>query len=374
MYVAYSKSDQTGCAAYRMENPCKFLERFAGVTTEMHMLSSIANTSVEDICVIQRQYYPEAFHIIAHKRKFGVKVVGELDDDFWSLEDDNPAKDVYHPDRIKGAEDKARSEGKLQPGQSFLQTRKFLGEFFRTCDAVTVPTEPLADVLRRFNNHVYVLPNYFDDTILPAYPTPLRVGETFRILWTGSNTHRNDLVPAMSALRRVIEKHPHVRFVVVGSTFPEMDQIPVGNREFYPGFPEVPDYYRLLCNVPAHVAIAPLQENTFNRSKSSCKAIEYGMAGYLPILQDYPPYSALDEGSESLVYVDGNTEQSWYEVLTSLVEFPEGIRERAAAWQETVIRSYGMSSNVHKWVEVYEQILQLKPNYYFPKKLPTRVQ
>lgn len=370
--VNFSQSDFTGCAFYRMEAPHRHLSSI-GVDSRIGFLPQIGPTLNEDICVIQRQYHPEAFQAILHKRQAGIRIVGELDDDFWHLPVSNPAYFKYSPAVIAEAERNAKEKGEIGQDVKFLRIKSALGDFFRCCDAVTVPTPTLAVQLRQFCKCVGVLPNYLDDSLWRKFPAPPKPLRTCRIMWTGSDSHAGDIEPAFRAVKRILDNYPHTKFVVFGWIPPMMEMFPSHRVEVYAGFQKVQQYFEFLTETPIHIGLAPLAPTAFNKSKSPIKKLEYGAMGAAPVVQDMAPYQYFDKGKDHVGFVGKFTEEAWYRALVPYVENPQMTLEKATEWQKTVLENYTYSKNIHKWVEFYNKVRARKQNTWFPKNAPIRV-
>jgi hypothetical protein len=348
------------CAYYRMEVPHRFLVWKKLAVGALGLLTDpLLYTHMEDICVIQRQYSPSVFGLIEAKHTLGIPVVGELDDNMWALTPDNPSYEVYHSGSIEAKRQQDRRDGKLAPGMNYLPTRTALADFYRAVDAITVPCEPLAAVLRKYNPRVYVLPNYIDDSILSSYPPPDPPRKTIRILWSGSHSHQDELIPSFRAIQRLMSEDSRIVFVYVGAPHRELPNFPAGRLDFYPPTQYVPQYYWLMSHLPAQIAIAPLNDSTFNHSKSWLKGLEYGAWGYYPILQDSPAYAPLKQiGVKDLAgWVQKNTESCWYEALKEAISDPAECLRRATLYQQAILSQCRFSQHCGEWLEVYKDVL-----------------
>lgn len=373
MNIYFSASDHNACAYYRMELPHRLLVRKRlAVGTLGFINDPLLQTNMEDLCVIQRQYSPHVFKSMEHKRSLGIRIVGDVDDNMWALKPDNPAYTVFNGGTVRQKEQGARASGQLRPEQHFIQPSAVLADFFRYCDAVTVPTEPLAVVLRKYNRNTWVVPNWLDDSVLTSYPKPLAPDKKIRILWTGSDSHRDELIPSFTAIRRLLDEDSRIVFCYVGYPHPILDTFPRDRVDFYPPTQFVPQYYWLLSKIPAQIAIAPLDDSMFARSKSWIKALEYGLFGYFPVLQDSPPYRALsDLGLADLpMWVKANTEEIWYRSLRSAVADVGQCLQRAERYQEGILAQCLISQNIQRWLKCYTKVLGSpstktpRPRYY----------
>lgn len=381
MFSHFSTSDDNGCGFYRMGAPARHivLRKWEHTATLSFLDHPATWRHAEDICVIQRQYSPDAFRAIEQKRQMGIPVVGELDDDLFHIPTHFPAHAFYAANYAQNELLKRRAAGTLPPGESLLTPRTWLANFLRSCDALTVPTQALSSKLKSYNKHIYVLPNYLDDAVMPgSWPKPEKPGTTVRILWAGGLSHKVDMIPVFKALVRVMAEDSRIKYIHVGPNFEELGSLPKDRIEVYPmtgsmrpgGF--VPAYYRFLQQLPAQIALAPLEPTTFALSKSWIKALEYGMAGYYPVLQDYAPYQPLKakETRDLIGWVHGWTEMAWKNAITQAVEHISVTQEKAETFQTWVHESACMSSNIDKWVAAYKRIIDGPRTQWFPNWVP----
>jgi hypothetical protein len=86
-------------------------------------------------------------------------------------------------------------------------------------DLVTVSTEPLAEVMSKWNRNVVVLPNCVPQSLLDAPHTAGPKGLTFG--WSGGMSHKLDLAEARDPVRQFLRRYPDAGLHVVGHVDPE---------------------------------------------------------------------------------------------------------------------------------------------------------
>jgi glycosyltransferase involved in cell wall biosynthesis len=375
--ILYSISDVNGCSFYRMFVPASVMRRSGYDARITNLSDKEIFADDEDICIIQRQYLPEAFEAIIRKRKKGIKIVGELDDNFWNIPKENSNRLAYDSEFIKQQESEARARGELKEDQHFLDTKHFLTEFVKMCDAMIVSTYPLANVVKDFNKYTYVSYNYLADDLFFHINPPLKIepNKPVRILWTGSPTHGGDMPFAIEAIRNLIRKGRNIKFVILGLPPVEMGSEFVldDTFELHNPITPVPSYYYYLQSIPAHIGIAPLAKNPFNNCKSWIKGLEYGMCGYCPLLQKSNPYSSLAyELGYKIPLVEKNTVTAWEKSLEFLIDNPDFTYNMAVKFQKDIITRFAAINNIKNYENLYNRILELPYNTYMPKILPMR--
>lgn len=266
MRVRICYADQGGCGFYRLIAPATVL-REKGMDIVFDELSKgiVAHrdsegriTSIDptgdDVIVIQRPMFLDIVPSIPLIQANGTKVVVELDDDFWSVDN----RSLFH---------------KVKPNFN----SEYLTEACKLADLVTVSTPALAELIPNKNVRVLrnCVPAYYL-AVTPDYGT----GETPEgtiIGWTGNtSTHVGDLEVMGDSLRRSIRKHG-ARFLNIGSSdaweiagLDEQDAFYSDWIDFrnYIGAVKVFDY-----------GIVPLRMSRFNECKSYLKGLEYAALG-----------------------------------------------------------------------------------------------
>jgi hypothetical protein len=135
-------------------------------------------------------------------------------------------------------------------------------------DLVTVSTEPLVDVVRKYNPHVEVLRNcVHEDLLAIERPRPERV----TVGWAGGTSHLRDFDYVAPMLSRFLNQNPQVGMHFIGGDYTPRLKVPDGRTRHTKWTPDVWDYYR---GVDFDVGIAPLDPaGKFNR----CKCVDSSM-------------------------------------------------------------------------------------------------
>jgi hypothetical protein len=165
-------------------------------------------------------------------------------------------------------------------------------------DAITVATPPLVSVYRKWCDDVQVCRNYMPrryEWLLDTTLRPRRVGWMGLVGPDEHMPHRADMIEVRDAgLLDGLELWAAGDAARVRTLFSErlVDDDPIMNqpRTWVDGTgplgPEVDLYSNM---TPCRVAIAPLVENTFNRSKSWIKPLEFAYQGVPSVLPAWHP-------------------------------------------------------------------------------------
>lgn len=263
--------------------------------------------------------------------------------EFWKMLKDLGYRLVYEIDDNPFAIDTVNWLAAPLMAPQVLKTMRACAEMSH---AVTVTTEPLAQVMREFNPNVTVIPNYIPEEMLGidrARHDKLTMG------FAGGASHLRDLAMIAQIWRDVIDETGS-RGHFIGGDYRNMLR-PHGFD--YTGWEPYPSrYYRL---IDFDIGIIPIADGIFNRSKSSIKALEYAALGIPSIASDCEAYRdfIIDGKTGFLV----KTQAEWRDRMMMLCadddlreQMGEAAREHAAEW--TIERNW------HRWQTCYENLLE----------------
>ena len=194
---------------------------------------------------------------------------------------------------------------------------------YRGVHAVSVSTEPLAEMIRQWNPKVRVFANAIHELPEMAAATP-KGGGRLRVFFGALNRYGDcdELLKGIAAISG--ELAGRVEFVVVHDRGFH-DALPEGiPREFHETLP--PDnYMKVLAS--CDLALLPLADNQFNRLKSDLKFIECCAAGAVPICSPVV-YGDVEEHREIAVFATSAGE--WSAALVMLCSDGDEIARRKA--------------------------------------------
>ena len=281
--------------------------------------------------VVFSRIYP--FDPLPQMRKFkqmGKRVIYEIDDDFWGVNPDNPSVAISTEKR--------------------WQYEHIMAE----ADAITTTTEFLANKLKKFNKNIFIVPNAID---FGHYQERFRAGQTLVIGYSGAASHWKDLEIVVEPLLQLQGKY-EFDFVLQGMVStpleseayimrqminmnlqPEKNRYMEATLALYEKmrglkYQHLPFYVPFLhsavlrrCDMD--IALAPLQDNDFNKSKSCLKFYEYAALGSATLASDVLPYN------KEVGYCAKNTTKDWYEKLEKLIvdkKFREELATKQRKW------------------------------------------
>lgn len=276
-----------------------------------------------DVIVFLRPAHPMALEMLNRARGSGRLVVVDLDDDLWNLPLTNPYVGYW-------------SEASVQ---------HVLSECVARADLVTVTTPELARVVERLNPNTRILPNMLPDAFWPDNAAQDTAKDRLVIGWAGGGSHFADLKLLSGVVESILSKFAHVEFAFAG-----IDTLPFGSHERVRSLPGVPieHYPSLLADFD--IALAPVVDDRFNRSKSDLKYLEYAMLGLPVVASSAATYTRVVRPGENGLLA-GNA-KDWIRHLTRLVQEPElraALGSAARATAETRL----ISRNVDLWKRAY---------------------
>lgn len=270
------------------------------------------------------------FNIAVSKNR--PRMVFELDDDLWNIDPSSPNAYEWF---MKGFDRESKTYHDVQGN---------LRRNMAVADVLTCTTEPLAELMGKFNDNVHIIPNYLPKWLLEwERPRTKRLS----VGWMGSGTHNMDWDYCGPPIRRFIEKNPQIEFRVIGTKVPEKlgfkgstDQLVMDDW-----YMRVEDCWKA---IDFDIGIVPLKPHTFNNSKSHLKFLEYAMLGIPTVAADCGPYSNAIKHGETGFLVKQDHE--WGQYLRMLSE-DEAMRKEIGQNAKNWARDHTLEGNVHKWEE-----------------------
>lgn len=262
-------------------------------------------------------------------------MVYEVDDDLFNIDPKtNPMADVF----------------------KYPAIRQNMIDNLRAANLVTVTTGPLADVLRRHNPNVAILPNAVRREVFDI-PAPDRRGRPDGPVvygWQGSPTHADDWRVAEPAVVELLTTDDMSRLRFLGTPYWGALLAAGVDRRRVDALGWTPDLARHYGRVARFdVSLAPLADTKFNRSKSALRAQESLALGVPVVASDVPAYRGWVEHGRTGYLV--KTRAQWVAAMRELQDptlrlvMGRAGRQAAVAWT--------IEATAHRWVEAYRALL-----------------
>ncbi|MBB5189941.1 glycosyltransferase domain-containing protein [Silvimonas terrae] len=264
MRVLTHPADQMGCGHYRIIQPFQALKdaQMVGGSISFELLSLVDQERFKpDVLVFQRQFTPEQIEFMSRAKRFsGAYCIYELDDYLPNL----PLKSAHREHMPK-------------------DVLKSLRRAVANVDRFVVSTERLAEQYSDLHDNFHVVNNYLPEAWWGDLPLIQTEHEKPRIGWAGGISHTGDLELIEGVVRELAEE---VDWVFFGMCPPKLRPYV---KEFHEGVP-IEAYPAKVASLRLDLALAPLEHNVFNESKSNLRLLEYGACGFPVVCTDIEPY------------------------------------------------------------------------------------
>lgn len=203
-------------------------------------------------------------------RKTGTKLIYEVDD---LITDEVPESNHAH--------------------EYYKHNWPFIQRMLSNVDGITCSTDSLANVLRKHNENVTVIPNHLPKFNWEEAEFRNNENKKPRILYPGSSNHFNygksggDFSPKL--LDFIIKTTDKYDWVFVGG-YPFELKDKLGKDVEYHPWQTIFNLPSFLRNLKCDIGIAPLEDNLFNRCKSNIKMLEYTALGIPGVYSNVTPY------------------------------------------------------------------------------------
>ncbi|MDM8558081.1 sulfotransferase [Candidatus Parabeggiatoa sp. HSG14] len=205
-------------------------------------------------------------------------------------------------------------------------------------DRLIVTTEPLVDAYRFLNTDIRLIPNYIEYARWKDLSPQRQQGRKPRIGWAGAAQHQGDLRLIMSLVKALAQE---VEWVFFGLCPKELKEY---IHECY-GMVPFEQYPAKLASLNLDLAIAPLEQNTFNEAKSNLRLLEYGILGYPVVCSDIYPYQ------NAPVTRVANTEHAWLEAVRARIDDLENTAKEGDNLKKWVINNWLLEDHLTQWGE-----------------------
>lgn len=257
-------ADDSGCGHYRIRQPMAALRQAGlvdGPISGDHPTALELERQQISSVIFQRQITDSQRESLRQLgRHSSALLIYELDDYLPNL----PLKSAHRSDMPK-------------------DVLKSLRQAIGYCDRLVVSTPVLAEALAGMNADTRVVPNFLPPHWWAERRRSHREGLRPRVGWAGGGSHRGDLELVVDVVRALAAEVDWVFFGMCP------DALRSYVREFHLGV-SIEHYPETLAGLGLDLAIAPLEDNLFNRCKTNLRLLEYGACGFPVVCSDLEPY------------------------------------------------------------------------------------
>lgn len=277
----------------------------------------------------------------AMARKFGTKIVMDLDDNLWAIRTDNPAHAAYH----KGSD----------------ALRDF-GSICNEVDNMIVTSGYLKNVVvnNTYKKHekIKVIPNYVD-LELYSHVSPFKDTEQIQLLHFGSTTHFEDLSNQefLKGVDKIMNEYPNVSVRFVGAFLPKLKDM--WGRRYETVYGDSDIYKWIREKFPtfmdeADILVVPLEENPYTRCKSAIKWLEASSAKIPGVWQDIRQYKEVITGENGLL---ARTADDWYKQIKSLIQDSRLRKRMGEQAYKDVEENWTIQGNIKEYADFFKSVL-----------------
>lgn len=272
-------------------------------------------------------------YVMALHKIFGTRIIIDYDDNLLEQDYHNPISVIQE---IENPKERMNVEVVLENVPEITVTNKVIEKSIRDyCKT------------RNIDKDITVIPNYID---LHLYNKPDEIKrDGITIGFFGSVSHQADLYlkPFHGALAYIKNKYPQVRFEIIGNFLPGyMDGL--GKVEIIPGDPNfykwIDIWKKYVCQWD--IGLAPLRDNTFNKSRSQIKYFELAAAHVPMIASDIGHY-------ESAHVLKAKTKDEWIRQMEGLIINEQFRREMGEISYRDVVQNYTIQNNIFRWEQFF---------------------
>lgn len=224
---------------------------------------------------------------------------------------------------------------------------------------VTVSSPTLKNQLVYYNKNIHIIPNCLIDAWelnLLNDRNGLSSKKTIKIGYFGSSTHERDLRLIENVIFNVKNyfKDKNIIFEIIGISNNEFDwvnRIDIPNRylHYY-------DFVDWLKNVVDwDIAVAPLEENNINFSKSNLKYLEYSALSIPGVYSNVGPYKNIINGVEGLTVE--NEVKNWEKAIIRLIEDDYLYKNILINSRKDILENYNLNNSVLIWENILEEFI-----------------
>ncbi len=290
------------CAELRVNSPLRLLgdevELVWGVQFNGDQMSfDDSHLSTADAIIFHR-FFPckESWPFIEMVLASGKPVIYEIDDLLCSMPELNPS---------------ASESAKI---------KSYIFDLLGRVDNVVVSTNKLAANYAPYAKNIFVVPNRLDVGSWGESKSLRPAQKRIVIGYLGTPTHLADLAIIEDALFRLAEKYgDQISFRFMGCITENLKSL--ANMHFTNMMASYAEYINIIKDLDIDIALAPLENNPFNKSKSNIKWMEYSYCGIPGVYTNLEPYVDSVINYETGILATHDSE-SWFTAIDYLITHP----------------------------------------------------
>jgi processive 1,2-diacylglycerol beta-glucosyltransferase len=203
--------------------------------------------------------------------------------------------------------------------------------FLEACDGILVTSKSLIEAFSKKQSNAVLIPNMLDERLLVPKVIDNRNAKLIRIGYMGTKTHNRDLQIVLPAFHQLYKQYgDELSFEFIGiltrdelGKYPELSGLPVHIISPRPNEIEYPLFMLWYTqHISWDIAVAPLEDSSFNSYKSDVKVLDYAAIGAAGVYSYCASYKDTVNNKENGLIVDNNPED-WVGAVSLLIENKE---------------------------------------------------
>lgn len=282
------------------------------------------------------------------KHKYGKLTLVDMDDNYVDVPEWNEAFHSYGPNSFH---------------------RRIALQTLQMADGVIVSTPHLKELYGKYNDNIHLLQNSLDfkgdSSFIGWDKVSIKKHDGLRIGWIGGRSHFDDLNTIVEPLRNVLARHPEVQLSFINSAFKssyEALKRPYpfeGLKNVYIADRSVPinRYARFYAHFGFDIALAPLVDCNFNRSKSNLRWLEASAMRLPCVANDISHFSQTVKNGVDGILVKPKDSAQWEIALELLIKddvYREALGREAG---KRVRKDFNVKKNAAQYFRLLKTLL-----------------
>lgn len=202
-----------------------------------------------------------------------------------------------------------------------------------------------------------IIPNAIDFNMFRPFPTKRLDHSKLRIGWTASDSHILEGRMVMQIIQELYKRRSDFTFVILGNV-EKLRKVagvfPVEWHQFAP----LEVYPMKLASLEFDIGICPLENHTFNKSKSALKWSEYSAMKWPSVCSNIEPYWTVRDGTDGLL---ASNVEEFVDKICLLMDNEQKRRKVAEAAYERNLADFNIDRVCEAWLETFERAYFREP-------------
>lgn len=362
-------ANESGVAWWRAKQPAWKLQELGLCDVELFSLKD--NSFEEASQMIDRAdivYTPSPCGIdsvveFAKYKQAKKRVIADYDDDLFECHPLNPGYKTLGLKEVKvrvgdGPEQHLWKDQKkgFSIKDNYMRHRSHV-DLLNMVDIITTPSPYLAERMMnksgRDPQSFSVLPNAVDFVRFQSFDKRLRSTDKLRVGWVASDSHLLECEMFRDIVQETLRKDSNIQFVVLGNIMEFRQSVKHLPIEWH-NFVDLEVYPIKIASLELDIAICPLEDFEFNRSKSCLKWSEMSAIKVPCVVSDVVPYQMIDHGLDGMV---ADTRDSFVNHILTLAhnrQLRESIKQSA---YDRNFDDFNLDKVAYDWLDTFNRAM-----------------